>query len=461
MPSADESTTTQVIYGEQAHPELVLATALLQVESGPDGGAHCPLELQRVRVGTDTDNDLVLTDPLVSRHHLEIQVQDRGYRVLDLGSTNGTFLADARVREALLGVNTAIRLGSSVLRIVSSPPRRQAVPPQGAFGRLVGSSAPMQSLYGLLATVAPSDVTVLLEGETGSGKELVAEEIHRHSPRSSGLFMVVDCGALSSTLVESELFGHERGAFTSAVGERKGVFERASGGTVFLDEVGELPLELQTRLLRVVDRSTVRRVGGDLDRRVDVRIVAATNRDLAQEVRQKRFRKDLYYRLAVVRIVVPPLRERPEDILPLARHFLWEAGCAEPQTVLTLPVVERLTGRSWAGNVRELRNTLQRAVLLSDDGEDLTRPPELELPDAPHQDPDDDPPVAGDWLGVSPDLLALPFRSARDRLNDAFERAYATRLQQHHGTNISGMAREAEVDRQVIRRLLQRLDPSR
>jgi transcriptional regulator with GAF, ATPase, and Fis domain len=448
--------TTQVVYPHEQAPQLVLATAALRVVAGPNAGVGCPLELRRVRVGSDPDNDLVLSDAQVSRHHLELRVEDRGYRIVDLGSTNGTFLGGGRIREALLELGGTVRLGATSLRVEPGPSETKTVAPSDGFGRLVGGTRPMRELYGLLQAVAPSDVTVLLEGETGAGKELVAEEIHRHSPRGSKMFLVVDCGALSATLVESELFGHERGAFTGAVGERKGAFERADGGTVFLDEVGELPLELQTRLLRVFDRRTVRRVGGDLDRHVDVRLVAATNRDLQREVREGAFRRDLYYRLAVVRIVVPPLRDRRADVLPLARHFLWEDGCAQPETVLTPEVVERLTARSWPGNVRELRNALQRAWLLasasSPDATALVEPPELESPLG-------DGASAAGLDAVLAEILTQPYRQAKDRLLDEFDRVYAERLTERHGGNISSMAREAGVDRQVIRRLLAKREP--
>ncbi|MBW2736663.1 MAG: sigma 54-dependent Fis family transcriptional regulator [Deltaproteobacteria bacterium] len=317
--------STELIYGN-APPVLVLRTAVLRVVEGPCSGRGCDMASQRVSVGTALSNDLQLDDGQVSREHLEVRVVDQGYLVRDLRSTNGTYFRGARVTEALLGVGAELRVGQSVLRIERGEERSGSVPGKQRFGSLIGLSAPMQRLYGMLDAVAPSDLTVLVRGETGTGKELVAEELHRHSPRRERIFSVLDCAALSPQLVESELFGHERGAFTGAARTHIGIFERAHGGTVFIDEIGELPLALQTRLLRVLDQRTVQRVGSALPRKVDIRLVGATHRDLAKAVQEGRFRQDLYYRMAVVEIRVPPLRERKEDIPALAKHFLWQAG---------------------------------------------------------------------------------------------------------------------------------------
>jgi two-component system, NtrC family, nitrogen regulation response regulator GlnG len=329
----------------------------------------------------------------------------------------------------------------------------------------------------VLAAVAPTDVTVLIEGETGTGKELVAEALHRHSPRSRAPFSVVDCGSIPPNLIESELFGHERGAFTGATGERQGAFERARGGVIFLDEIGELPLEMQTRLLRVLDRRVVKRVGGNLERKVDVRVVAATNRDLAAEVKQGRFRQDLYFRLAVVRIVLPPLRDRREDIPGLARHFLWQAGCADPDAVLKPELLRVLSTRAWPGNARELRNLVERAIVLADErggpallGEGEPAPAFAPAPPVPPASPDalappeappvDDVALAGDldWLALAMPggFLEQPFKLAKEQLLSCFETRYLDRLLRKHGSNISRLAHEAELDRHMVRILLRK-----
>jgi DNA-binding NtrC family response regulator len=453
---------TQVVY-QKRRPVLVLRSANLRVIAGPDRGAGCPMTLERVRVGTAEDNALVLSDPQVSRYHLEFRVQDRGYLVCDLQSTNGTFYRGVRIREAELGFGAELRLGGTVLSVEpGSISSEEVLDPQG-FGRLIGRAESMQRVAGVLAAVAPTDTTVLIEGETGTGKELVAQQIHQRSPRADRMFAVVDCGALPGGLIESELFGHERGAFTGAEREREGVFERCRGGTVFLDEVGELPLQLQTRLLRVLDQRTVRRVGGDHQRPVDVRLVAATNRNLSEEVGAGRFRGDLFYRLAVVRIVLPPLRERREDIPALARHFLAQAGCFDPEAVLTPEVLEALASRRWPGNVRELRNALERAVVLSEGAEGLLQedqPIEPATPPAGSQAPFEASPPAGGWLGhaLPAALFRLPYKELKNMLVEELQNLYIGRLLQRHGKNISRIAEEAQVDRHLVRRVLQRLE---
>jgi len=450
---------TQVVYAED-RPVLVLRSAVLRVAMGPDVGASCVLARDRVTVGTAAENTLVLTDPQVSRRHLELRVTDGGFQVVDLDSTNGTHYRGARIHQADLGVGAEVRVGATVLRLERGSVSQEEVTTSEAFGGLIGRSPAMQRVYGLLAAVAPTDATVLIQGETGTGKELVAQQVHRGSPRRERPFAVVDCASLPPGLIESELFGHERGAFTGAVTEREGAFEKCRGGTVFLDEIGELPLELQTRLLRVLDQRTVKRVGGGLQRRVDVRIVAATNRDLAGEVRAARFRQDLYYRLAVVRIVLPPLRRRREDIPLLARHFLYQAGCADPDRVLTAEVMEVLGSRRWEGNIRELRNVIERAMVLSDGSEGPLDEQTIEgtanrvvapLPGSPED-------AHPGWLArVLPNaLLQLPYKKVKQLLVSELENLYIRRLHEQHGDNISRIAQEAGVDRHLVRKVLQR-----
>ncbi|MCA9673358.1 MAG: sigma 54-interacting transcriptional regulator [Myxococcales bacterium] len=461
---------TEVVYKDR-QPVLVVRAATLRVVAGPDAGKACALETQRVRVGSGSDNDLPLSDTLVSRRHLELSVADHGYLLRDLGSTNGTFFRGARVREALLAPGAELRLGETVLRIERREERSSSIAPQRAFGSLVGTSRAMQEVFGLLSAVAPTDTTVLVLGETGTGKELVAAELHENSPRRARPFLVLDCGAIPRELIESELFGHVRGAFTGADSDRAGIFEQANGGTIFLDEIGELPQELQTRLLRVLDQRTVRRVGEHTPRAVDIRVVAATHRDLRDAVRAGTFRQDLFYRLSVVQIRLPPLRERPEDVPILARHFIREAGGRNPEDVLGPEVLEVLTTRRWPGNVRELRNVVERAMVLADGAVSAFEESTARRIDgaAPPPLPADVQAGAAPGAGASPDdddeqlrmptgVLDKPYKEAKDMVVRQFEVLYLTHLMERHGYNISRMAADAEVDRHLIRKLLRKHD---
>jgi transcriptional regulator with GAF, ATPase, and Fis domain len=271
-------------------------------------------------VGTREDNHLVLSDKSVSGYHLEIERTSLGWRLRDEGSTNGTFLGGLRVIEVLLRSGSVLTLGRTKLRFdaVDESPVRAVLHPERRLGDVVGQSVVMRRLFARLQQVAASPATVLITGETGTGKEAVAEALVQNSPRARAPFVVIDCSSLPANLIESELFGHKKGAFTGANSDYRGAFERADGGTVFLDEIGELPLDLQPKLLRVLERREVRRVGSESVRTIDVRVLAATHRHLATEVNERRFRQDLYYRLSVVKLHLPPLRERIDDIPQLA-----------------------------------------------------------------------------------------------------------------------------------------------
>jgi DNA-binding NtrC family response regulator len=320
------------------------------------------------------------------------------------------------------------------------------------FGEMVGRSVVMRELFARLAAVAPTDATVLVTGETGTGKELVAEALHEHSARKGGPFVVLDCGAIPANLMESEAFGHERGAFTGATAAHAGAFERADGGTLFLDEIGELPLEMQPKLLRALERKEIRRVGGAKTLQVNIRVVAATNRDLAVEVNKGRFREDLYYRLAVAHLAVPPLRERREDIPLLVEHILGslpegrERG-PRPETV------ELMKRHEWPGNVRELRNVIERAVLFR---QPLREPSVIGLPA---------PAGAREGAGAAelrvPVDPKVPFKVAKQDMIDEFERRYVRALLEQHGGNISAAARAAGIDRMSIHKMLTRLGMDR
>jgi DNA-binding NtrC family response regulator len=337
-----------------------------------------------------------------------------------------------------------VKVGRTVLKYL---PEEEVVEPeasdQQAFGQLVGRELKMRRLFKLLEDVARNDATVLIEGETGTGKELVAEEVHNHSPRKNGPFVVFDCGAVPRELIESALFGHIKGSFTGAITDRKGAFAEAHGGTIFLDEIGELPLELQPALLRALDKKAVRRVGSNNYEKVDVRIVAATNRDLRAEIANKTFREDLYYRLAVIRVTLPPLRERGGDIPFLVDHFIRMLGAGRNLAV-TPDDMARLQRHSWPGNVRELRNVLERACVLS-------RGDSINLDDAFTE-------KSAPALGIRTDL---PFKEAKGQLVELFEREYIVDLMRRHKMNLSAAAREAQIDRKHLRELIRKygLDP--
>ena len=320
--------------------------------------------------GTHPSADVVIQDPAVSRMHARVEVEDQDYVLRDLGSTNGTRLGGVRIREACLDDGIVFTLGETRVRFrVLEQPFEIPLANEESFEGLVGRSVAMRELFALCDRIAPTDAPVIIQGETGTGKDLVARAIHQRSLRMTKPLVILDCASIPASLIESELFGHERGAFTGAVATRAGVFERADGGTVFFDELGELAPELQPKLLRCLETGDVTRVGGDKTIRVDVRLIAATNRDLQRMIAENRFRADLYYRLAVIRLTVPPLRERREDIPLLATHFAKHAlgDAPSPISPETLEALfGDLTRYEWPGNVRELRNVVERAAILAD-----------------------------------------------------------------------------------------------
>nr|HEX4314015.1 sigma 54-interacting transcriptional regulator [Kofleriaceae bacterium] len=399
------------------------------LDVGDDGGGrHWRAANGRLTIGSHAGNDVVLADSTVSRFHCELVTEADGVWVTDLDSRNGTLVDGTRVRVALLRHGHVLRLGRAAVRFERLAERDPVdVSPRHEFGTLVGSSQAMRRVFAQLERAAPTEATVLLEGETGTGKGAIAEALHAASPRAKGPFVVVDCGALSSSLLESELFGHEKGAFTGADARRIGAFEEASGGTIFLDEVGELPADMQPHLLRVLEHRTVRRVGHNAHTPVDLRIVAATHRDLRALVNDGRFRADLYYRLAVVRIRIPALRERPGDLPELVATLLRGRGATPAQTAqLTSPSsLDRLAASTWPGNVRELRNHLERSLVLDDAVDD----------------------AAGD-AGSGESL-----QDARHRNSEAFERRYLEELMRRHGKVVTA-ARAAGVARVYLYRLL-------
>jgi transcriptional regulator with GAF, ATPase, and Fis domain len=390
------------------------------------------------RVGTHSSNDLVLQDPAVSRFHCRLVREEGAWRVRDWGALNGTRLEGVRIRDADLPPDATLTLGDSTVRVRAVAPAEHVVPMIPAFGQIAGTSVPMRKLFALLEKIGPSDINVLIEGESGTGKELVANEIVQRSPRADKPFVVVDCGAISPSLVESELFGHLRGSFTGADRDRVGAFEAADEGTVFLDEVGELPVELQPKLLRAIEAGEIRRVGETRPRKVNVRVVSATNRDLEREVNRGGFREDLYFRLAVMGVRVPPLRERLEDLIILVRVFLQALGVPDEERLFTAGVLVEMARHDWPGNVRELRNYVERSVVLQKAGPAIRR-------------------TSASTAGMTSQFdISVPFKIAKDGAIDTFERGYLTALLEAAGNNMSKAARMAGMDRMYLHRLVQK-----
>ena len=344
---------------------------LVVVDGGQGAtGRSAPMDRTRIRIGRSAVNDLRIEEPSVSGVHCELESTEEGLVLRDLGSTNGTWAGDLRIVEAQVAPGSSFRVGNVTVRYEGLQETIDIpLASEDRFGGAFGSSVPMREVFATLGKVAPSDLTVLVEGETGTGKEVVARAIHDKSRRSARPFVVLDCSAIPDTLAESTLFGHEQGAFTGAVQRHKGVFEQADGGTVFLDEIGELPLELQPKLLRVLENQEVKRVGGNKTISVDTRLVAATNRDLRRMVAEGGFREDLYFRVSVIHVELPPLRQRTADVPMLAGLFLDK--CHNPRfggtpTTILPEAMVALMGHPWPGNVRELRNVVERAVSLAD-----------------------------------------------------------------------------------------------
>jgi two-component system, NtrC family, response regulator GlrR len=423
--SDDDTRSTAAVSGREVAP--MIDRIDLAVIGGPDVGRTISATGKRVVVGTAEGADLVLTDPTVSRFHSELVLEAGRAIVRDLGSKNGTLVDGVAVIAAPLADGATLTLGKTTVRFAREPGAlRPMVSTRDRFGALVGHSLAMRSVYEVLERAAASDVTVLLRGETGTGKDLAAASIHQEGPRRDGPFVVVDLAAAPGGLLASELFGHRRGAFTGADRDRVGAFERAQGGTVFLDEIGDLDLDLQPQLLRVLETRTVQRIGDPTRIPVDVRVIAATHRDLRADVNSRRFRTDLYYRLAVLEVVLPPLRERTEDI-PLLVAAITDELDDVPDRVRDPAWVAALHKHPWPGNVRELRNHVERVAGI---GRYATATSEVDV--------------------------AVPLKEARTRWVQLFESRYLAALLEVHGGNVSAAARAAGVDRVHFYRLLGR-----
>jgi transcriptional regulator with GAF, ATPase, and Fis domain len=414
----------------------------LQLLAGPSAGHLFEVASDRVVIGTHEHADIRLEDPTVSRFHCEVRVGGSLCEVLDLGSRNGTIVNGLRIQRAELPLLATLQLGNTSLRVERIPQPRGSESAVGSFGPMIGRSAAIRAAFTRLEQAAQSEATVLLEGETGTGKELAAELLHQHSPRRAGPFVIVDCASVPADLLESELFGHLRGAFTGAVANRLGAFSEASGGTIFLDEVGELPPMLQPKLLRVLERKQIKPIGSNLHEGIDVRVIAATNRNLFIEVNDGAFRPDLYYRLAVLTIRLPPLRERPEDLPLLVDHLLDQIPGGNPidRAVIGSPeFLEGLKRNPWPGNVRELRNYIERYLAFRE-----TTPPAVMTPEVA---------TALSFLVDS----SISYRQARERWNRTLDVEYFTRLLERCGGRVAEVAKLAGLNRENAYRVLRRI----
>lgn len=422
----------------------------LEVVSGPDEGRTYELsQRDSVTGGRGSTHDVVLTDDSVSTSHFEIRLTTQGVLLQDLGSTNGTWIGRGRLGDGAVSLydGATFYAGHTKLRLTRIDVGRIARSDRSRLGTMTGASPAIREIFAMIARLAPTPLTTLITGETGTGKEEVARTLHELSGRS-GPFVVLDCGSLPANLAESKILGHVKGAFTGANADRTGAFEEADGGTLLLDEIGELPLELQPKLLRVLDRREVERVGSNKLKLVDVRLIAATHRSVAQMVADGRFRLDLLHRLRQVEICVPPLRERPEDVVVLARHFLERTRAANGEVVATGiddRVVEELVRRYWEGNVRELRQTIETLAYLAK-GDVITlddfqrfagRRPQHGGADGSH---------LATWR-------TLPCKQAVD----AFTRHYVTTLEEEHRGDIEQMCSVAGYTRKGLRGLYDRL----
>jgi DNA-binding NtrC family response regulator len=413
----------------------------LVVDDGPDRGRSVSVGIRTVKIGAGDVCDLVLSDRAVSRVHVEVRAVRGGLVVKDAGSTNGTFVGGARILEAKLAAGGSVVVGETKLVVIEEAAARIEPSERTRFGGLLGQSRSMREVFAVLELAAPTDATVLVEGPSGTGKELAARALHDHSKRASKSFVAFDCGAVQRDLLASSLVGHKKGAFTGAERDRAGAFVEANGGTLFLDEVGELPLESQTHLLRALESRQVTPVGADRPRDVDVRVVAATHRDLFHMVESGSFRLDLFHRLAVVHVKIPALSARSDDIALLVRGF-YEGRGLDPGPIEGANL-DALCAHNFAGNVRELRNILERSWVLA--GDRGARFADLKL-----------------WLGATTNAnksafdvdVTVPFKEAKDAVLAKFERAYLAALIAKHPDNVTRAAEAAGISRRHLHTLL-------
>ncbi|MBU0505413.1 MAG: sigma 54-interacting transcriptional regulator [bacterium] len=451
--------TTAIIAPDETRDLISLRRYQLIVISKDGNRRKHELGKKKVlRLGKKTDNDIVINDKTVSRYHFEIALtDDNNYLLKDTNSTNGTAINGMKVKEAYLSQGDLIEIGETKIEFQTYDESVQIEPStKNEFGEMVGKSRKMRQIFGILERISQSQATVIIEGETGTGKELVARAIHSHSSRSNKPFIVFDCSAVAPNLIESELFGHTKGSFTGALKDRMGAFEAAGGGTIFLDEIGELTLDLQPKLLRALESREIKRVGSTRSINLDVRVISATNRNLKEEVKINNFREDLYYRLSVVKIQIPSLRERLEDIPIIVERILSRARFNRKSdgsfyvARVEDDALKMLQRYQWPGNVRELNNILERAVSFSEDG--LIKGAHLQYVFSEVE--------TGEEATVRLQGIAMdrPFKEAKQAVVEEFEKEYLQDLLQRNNGNVSKAAREAKIDRKHLRNLLLKYD---
>lgn len=452
---------TQLLTQDELKDVVSLRKCQLLVIDGSSKGTKIDLNTRKLtRIGKKEDNDLIITDTTVSRYHAEIHFSSDSYLLKDLGSTNGTSINGIKVKEAFLSPGDVITVGSATIEFQTFDERVRIEPSSAtSFGEAVGKSRKMRQIFAILERISPTLATVIIEGETGTGKELIAQGIHDNSLRKTKPFIIFDCSSVAPNLIESELFGHIKGSFTGAIKDRKGAFESANGGTIFLDEIGELSLDLQPKLLRALEQREIKRVGSTDTVKLDVRVICATNRDLKAEVAAGRFREDLYYRLSVVKVHLPLLAARAEDIPLIVEKLLTHSRFnRNPDDSFRVSRVddEALKGLQryqWPGNVRELANIIERAVSFCD-GETLTGThlnavfSEVELGGSSHSEEE---------LTIKQHVdTSIPFKEAKQKILEVFEKEYIEGLLGNHKGNVSKAAREAEIDRKHMRNLIKK-----
>ena len=440
---------TLIISADKSRNAILVQKSKILVVSGPLQGHEFMMDKNVFAIGSDPHNSLVLQDSTVSRRHCEIQLEPEGYVIRDLGSTNGTLVQGVKVAQAYLTQSTEFQLGKT--KLVFCPMKEAmeyTLSENESFGNLLGKSVAMRRVFHLAETYAPTDATIMIEGETGTGKEVLAEEVHKHSARKDKPFVVIDCASLAKELIESELFGHTKGSFTGASLDRVGAFEFADGGTIFLDEIGDLSPDLQPKLLRVLEKREIRKVGSNKVRNINVRIISATNRKLEAEVNAGRFREDLYFRLSVVHLDLAPLRNRKDDLAMLTKRFLREfmGEDALDQLADFDKTIEAFRNHDWPGNVRELRNLVEMASYHKQRPINLGSflyPGKMKTTAEHSKESDDE---------------LRPFKVAKGDLVERFERDYISALLKRNDWNVSKASREAGIERAYLQRLIKRYD---